>query len=252
MYKELRPVTGDRETASTPEMWAANFAASRRMTPTRRLRMRLTSEWFLVRRTLSRGGTVLDAGCGYGEWVQTLERSGYHAIGLDYSEELVSRLRRAYPSSTWMQADIRSIPLPGDSIDAVTSWGVIEHNEAGPHEALREFWRVIRPGGVVIVSVPRDSAVQRRASQTFFPPQEGTAFFQNFMSEEELGTHLGRAGFQRVETGLISTGSLALFSSALNQRLTGVRLRLATLAASILLKPWPRYHGMLYAVGRKP
>ncbi|HEX9142544.1 MAG TPA: class I SAM-dependent methyltransferase [Gaiellaceae bacterium] len=239
-------------TTSTPEMWAANFAASRKMTAARRLRIRMRPEWRLLRRTFAPGSAILDAGCGFGEWVNVLETGGFEAIGVDYSAELINRLRSTYPGSRWLQSDVRSIPLPDHAVDGVISWGVIEHDEAGPEAALREFCRIVKPRGAIVVSVPRDSHVMRESSQKQFPVQAHGVFFQYFMTEAELASHVARAGFEIVETGTIAEGSLPLFAPAFYLRASGLALRVANLAASILLKPIQKYHGMIYCIGHKP
>lgn len=154
MYKELRQAT--TASASTPEMWAANFARSTAMNQRRAAHMRRQGTWDIVKRVFPVGATILDAGCGFGEWVYLLESARYRAIGLDYSTELIRRLTDTYPKSTWIEGDIRSIPYPGESVDGVVSWGVIEHDEAGPAAALREFHRLVKRGGSIIVTVPRD------------------------------------------------------------------------------------------------
>src|SRR5207253_2347682 len=105
MYKENRRALTD--TASTPEAWAKNFAGSKVMTRQRASRMRREAAWALVQRTFARGATILDAGCGFGEWIYLLETAGYRGIGLDYSTELIRRLTLAYPSYTWIEGDIR-------------------------------------------------------------------------------------------------------------------------------------------------
>ena len=251
MYKELRPSTATEGTASTPEMWAANFAASRKMTAARRLRMRMSSEWRLVRRTYAPGSAILDAGCGFGEWVNVLETGGFEAIGVDYSAELINRLRSTYPGSRWLQSDVRSIPLPDAAVDGVISWGVIEHDEAGPEAAWREFYRILKPRGGIVVTVPRDSQVMRASSEKQFPVQPHATFFQYFMTEGELASHVAHARFEIVETGTIAEGSLPLIAPAFYIRASGLALRVANHAASLLLKPIRKYRGMIYCIGHK-
>src|SRR5687767_2691223 len=169
MFKQQMPVEGPEATASTPEHWAATFAHSSVMTARRRNQMKRSVEWRLVSRHIRPGSTVLDAGCGFGEWIDVLSEAGYNAAGLDYSEQLIARLQEAYPRSRWIHGDIRSIPVESAEFDAIVTWGVIEHDEAGPAAALREFARVLQPGGVLIASVPLDSPSQRRASEKLFP-----------------------------------------------------------------------------------
>lgn len=76
-------------------------------------------------------------------------------------------------------------------------------------------------------------------------------FFQYFMTEEELAGHVREADFVPVETGTVADGSLALFSPELYCRLRGLPFRIANRAAATLLKPFRRYHGMIYCVAKK-
>ena len=222
------------------------------MTADRTARFTSSHEWSIVRRVFPAGSRILDAGCGFGEWVHVLASHGYDAIGVDYSRELVERLRAAYPQSTWLQSDIRSMSLPDDHVDGVISWGVIEHDEAGPAAALRELFRITRPGGAVIVSVPRDSARQRRSSRAQFPDTGSVAFFQYFMTEDELAQHVNDAGFLVEEVGSLAHGSFALLAPRAYSRASGLSLRLANRIGAVLLKPFPSFRGMNYCVGRKP
>lgn len=250
MYKELRQAFTD--SASTPEAWAKNFAQSKVMTKRRAARMRRHTSWALVKRVFRPGSMILDAGCGFGEWVYLLEKGGYRAAGIDYSPELIERLKQAYPDSTWIEGDIRAIPLPEASVDGVISWGVIEHDEAGPAAALREFHRIVKPGGSIIVTVPHDSEVVRRSSRHQFPPVESMKFFQYFMTERELTDHVAAAGFEPMETAKLREASFALVSPRLYCRLRGLPFRVANRLASTLFLPFRRYHLMIYCIARKP
>ncbi len=249
MYKELRQAFTD--SASTPEAWAKNFAHSTAMTKRRAARMRRQASWALVKRVFPAGSTILDAGCGFGEWVHLLEHSGYRAVGLDYSPELIRRLRETYPGSTWIEGDIRAIPLPDESVDGVISWGVIEHDEAGPAAALREFHRIVKPGGSIIVTVPHDSELLRTSSRHQFPPVDSMKFFQYFMTERELADHVAGAGFVPVETAGLREASFALVSPRLYTGLRGLPFKVANRAASTLFRPFRRYHLMVYCIAGK-
>lgn len=192
MYKELR-LQG-----STPEGWAHNFLSGRTALPTlsdREVRDDMRWKEFCAR--LPRGASVLDAGSGLGAWVRYLDRHGYRAEGADYSPEMCELLQREAPGIRWSVADIRKLPHADSSLDAVVSWGVIEHEEEGPDAALREFYRVVRPGGWIFVTVPLDTFEHRYASmiQTQDPSPRGT-FFQYMFKPDELADVVRRAGFE--------------------------------------------------------
>jgi SAM-dependent methyltransferase len=234
-------------------MWGHNFAASTRMNPWREFRLGLTKEWALIRKHVPQGGTLLDAGCGFGEWVSFLNSRGYRAEGLDYSEDLVRRLRASYPQLTWTSGDIRHMPYPDAAFDAVISWGVIEHDEAGPLGALREFDRVLAPGGITIVTVPTDSRENRRAAEHQFPRTlPGHTFFQYFMSEGELAATVGDAGLEVVESGILPSASLHLLAPGLATRLNGLPFRLVDTVVHGSLSWLSRYCVMRYCVASKP
>jgi ubiquinone/menaquinone biosynthesis C-methylase UbiE len=239
-------------TASTPEMWAETFARSTRMNAWRTLRLRRSREWALIRRSIPHGSAVLDAGCGFGEWVCFLNDRGYRAEGLDYSPELTARLRDTYPHLTWSTGDITRMPYPDRAFDAVISWGVIEHDEAGPAQALNEFWRVLRPGGVIIVTVPVDSPVQRRASAYLYRRTDARqVFFQYFMTADELASHVVTAGFEVIEQDVLPTAVLQLVSPPLAARLKGLPFRLVNLVVTMWFSRLPKYCVMRYCVARK-
>jgi ubiquinone/menaquinone biosynthesis C-methylase UbiE len=252
VYKDSRSIVSSADTASTPEMWALMFAKATRMNAWRTFRFGLTKEWALIRRHVPPGAAVLDAGCGFGEWVSFLSTKGYRAEGLDFSKELVSRLVETYPALKWTHGDVKSLPYADASFDAVVSWGVIEHDEAGPARALSEFRRVLKAGGVAILTVPVDSPAQRRAAAYLYHrTTERQVFFQYFMTAEELGEQSRTVGFEIVETGVLPNAVLQLVSPRLAARLTGLSFRLANFAVSTLLSRVHRYCVMRYCVVRK-
>lgn len=206
----------------------------------------------MIRRYVAAGAAVLDAGCGFGEWVSFLAAKGYRAEGLDYSEALVARARSLYPGLPWHVGDIRRMPHRDGSLGAVISWGVIEHDEAGPGETLREFWRVLQPGGVVIVTVPLDSAVQRHSADYLYHRDGRQVFFQYFMTEMDLAAHVRDAGFEIVDQGILPNAIVELVSPRLSARLRGVARRGANFLVSTLLSWLPRYCVMRYCVAIKP
>ncbi|MFL2693608.1 MAG: class I SAM-dependent methyltransferase [Gammaproteobacteria bacterium] len=107
---------------------------------------------------------LLDMGCGEGRHsIGALLETSANVIGLDLSirdlEIAKSRLNDFNLSDistfcTFGVGNINDIPLESDSLDAVMCSEVLEHVDS-PEESIQELVRVLKPGGVMALSVPR-------------------------------------------------------------------------------------------------
>lgn len=102
---------------------------------------------------LAAGATVLDVGCGPGHDLVNLASPGFSPLGLDYSGGMLAQARQI-TSAPLIQADMRRIPLHTASVDGVWMCASLLHlpRETAP-AALRESQRILKPGGVIFVSV---------------------------------------------------------------------------------------------------
>ncbi len=115
----------------------------------------------LFERHVQPGSVMLEGGCGRGHYVAHHAARGVHAIGLDFATRTLADVRRMYPTLVLGAADVARLPLRDDTIDTYYSGGVVEHFEAGPHEAISEAARVLRAGGILLISVPYFSPLRR-------------------------------------------------------------------------------------------
>ena len=102
---------------------------------------------------LRRGGTILDAGCGQGVLIPFLRAiAGDEArlIALDASAPMLKALPRKDPHVTAIHAPAERIPLIDGYVDAVICFSAFPHF-SDKAAAAREFYRVLKPGGVVYV-----------------------------------------------------------------------------------------------------
>jgi|HubBroStandDraft_4_1064222.scaffolds.fasta_scaffold00285_8 ubiquinone/menaquinone biosynthesis C-methylase UbiE len=102
---------------------------------------------------ISPGSNVLDIGCGTGHLAGELMQRGYAAWGVDLSEAMVAYAREHYDPDRFRVGDIEQIPFPDNTFDAVMCLGVMEYLEKDEH-ALREMWRVLKPGGHAVITTP--------------------------------------------------------------------------------------------------
>lgn len=101
------------------------------------------------------GGLFLEAGCGTAESSRALEGDGRRKLGVDLSLGALASARRTVPEFRLLQADIRRLPVRDTSVDGLWNLGVMEHFlEPDGDEVLREFARVLRPGGHVVLFWP--------------------------------------------------------------------------------------------------
>jgi SAM-dependent methyltransferase len=96
-------------------------------------------------------GVALDAACGTGRHAGYLVGRGHRTIGVDSSPEMLAQARARVPGADFRHGDLDRLPVPDHHVDVVVCALALVHlSELGP--AFREFARVLRPGGRLIVT----------------------------------------------------------------------------------------------------
>lgn len=113
------------------------------------------------------GSTVLDLACGTGDLSGVLERSGYRAIGVDFSAAMLQRARQRVAASLVL-ADILRLPVRDGLADGAVS-GFAMRNVVSLDAMFTELARVTRPGGrVSLLDVSRPDAAALRAGHRVY------------------------------------------------------------------------------------
>jgi ubiquinone/menaquinone biosynthesis C-methylase UbiE len=113
----------------------------------------------VVRRMIARYATpdapILDAGCGTGLNLRHLPKG---SVGIDINPRNVALLQDRLPDHVVLEGDVEHLPFVDGSFGTVLCTEVIEHIP-DPSAALAEYRRVLRPGGVLVGSVPARSMI---------------------------------------------------------------------------------------------
>jgi ubiquinone/menaquinone biosynthesis C-methylase UbiE len=109
----------------------------------------------IIRRELAAlppGSTVIDLGCGPGSILARTKRDQDFAVAADHDPQLLATAEQNGATPVLLDLD-GDLPLASASIDVVLCTDVIEHI-VEPKRALEEIFRVLRPGGTVILFTP--------------------------------------------------------------------------------------------------
>ncbi len=140
---------------------------------------------------LPKGSRILDAGAGERQYKKYCEHLIY--VSQDFCEYDGVGNKKGLQTGKWdiggidIVSDITSIPVPAASFDAILCTEVFEHIP-DPIAALQEFYRILRPGGILILTAPF-------ASLTHFAPYHYYTGFNKYFYE----THLKKIGFDITE-----------------------------------------------------
>jgi methionine biosynthesis protein MetW len=106
----------------------------------------------VLARYIREGAAVLDVGCGDGKVARALASKNVTYRGIDISQDALDLCKEQGFEAKFHNLD-EPLPLADGSIDAITIFEVLEHLFL-PHTTIDELARVLKPGGLLIGSVP--------------------------------------------------------------------------------------------------
>ncbi len=133
----------DIYTSLTPNVEAISF----------RKRRDFTVDYII--KNIPEGAAILDLGCGAGPVISRLRKYGYKLIGIDYSHDMLQHANQELESKNseipLIQAECERVPIIDEVFECIVCLGVISYAES-IDKTLQEIYRLLKPGGQVIVS----------------------------------------------------------------------------------------------------
>lgn len=160
------------------------------------------------RKYLSKDGLTLECGCGLGQWVIYLNRLGYKMAGVEIVPECIQICKQYFPDAEIYVGDVRQLPFPDQHFIGYISIGVFEHMIEGSEQTIKEMKRVLKPGGIAIITVPAFNYFMR----AWYPLRQ--ILVNLFRTNKTLRKLLGKA---------IYSGDVQEFKSKLNEIKSRVR-----------------------------
>jgi ubiquinone/menaquinone biosynthesis C-methylase UbiE len=200
------------------------------------------------------GKQVLDVGSGNGYVLSRYARAGAHTFGIDLTQTAIRLCRRRFNlmrlRGNFLVGNAERLPFADGSFDCVCSMGVLHHTPE-TSTAVREVFRVLRPGGRVIVMFYHRDSLQYRLKFPLMKWVKGVSMQESVNRVDGLGNPKGdvysRAELVRLLDGFVD---LEVYAGVLpwhKLRLLG-RILPAPVKAS-LERQWGWF---LYAKGVRP
>lgn len=142
-----------------------------------------------------RGERILDIGCGEGTYDYRIALRGAQVFGFDLNRNQLLRAAASHktPSTGFFCADASAFPLRSGQFDTVMSLCVFEHLP-DDRQTLREMWRVLRPGGRILLTL--DSLSLDGIGEAWRDEHRARHSVLQFYTRPSVGPLLEACGFE--------------------------------------------------------
>lgn len=144
----------------------------------------------------SHKGRILDVGCGGGVYLHTLKKNGWDVYGVEMSAKAVGFAKEKMELPNIKYGTLEEAKYPGEYFEVVLMSHVIEHL-FDPARTLHEVNRLLKKGGLLIITTPNIASVNFKIFGKYWFPLE-TPRHLNLFGESTLRKILQNSGFKVV------------------------------------------------------
>ena len=163
-------------------------------------------------------GKLLDVGCGGGRLLNRMKKGGWQVEGVDFDAQSTEKVTARYGIKTHV-GDLSQCALPSDSFDVICMSQTIEHLY-DPDATLRESLRILKPGGLLVMTTPNVLSLGACEYGAFWRGWEAPRHLHLF-SVTSLQRLTQNAGFKITEACTFSAGSAVVYRASRTKQTPG-------------------------------
>ena len=128
-------------------------------------KMALRRKLSLINSFSKQKGTLLDVGCGTGDFLEFSKQKGWRVVGIEPNDEARAIANKKTNNSVYKTNHL--LNLENHSFDIITLWHVLEHLP-NLEEHIAEFKRLLKPNGTLIIAVPNYKSYDAKIYKTYW------------------------------------------------------------------------------------
>lgn len=164
----------------------------------------------LLADSLRANATILDLGCGPGQFTSYLHEKGYLVEGIDNSTQMLQIAREKVPTGKFKKMDMRKLDYPNDMFDGVlAAYSLIHIPTKELNGVIDEIKRVLKPDGLVL-AITQEGEPDQIMDE---PLATGKKIFVNFFSKERIAVQFVSSGFKVIQQRTITQSNEDVLSS---------------------------------------
>jgi len=156
-------------------------------------------------------GKMLDVGCGGGRLLNRMKKRGWQVEGVDFDAQAIAKVSEKYGIKAHV-GDLLQCELASNSFDVICMSQTIEHLYH-PDATLRESLRILKPGGLLVMTTPNAESLGAREYGSCWRGWEAPRHLHLF-SVNSLRQLTQNAGFEVTEARTYSSGSAVVYRAS--------------------------------------